>query len=158
MDVSEREYFRYLRDHPAPAPFIGPPVRSKVNGAWTIAIARRVSGAGGEFLGIVASYVEARYFEDFYQAINTNKGESIGLFRHDGTVLARYPHIEKMIGEKISTKSPWYENVASGGGLGYGVDIQTSDNPVTPAWSRSVFNGLAQVMVQSTKEAGEIKL
>jgi PAS domain-containing protein len=116
MDVSEREYFRHLRDHPAPAPFIGPPVRSKVNGAWTIAIARRVSGPGGEFLGIVASFVEARYFEDFYQAINTNKGESIGLFRHDGTVLARYPHIEKMIGEKISTKSPWYENVASGGG------------------------------------------
>jgi beta-galactosidase len=50
------------------------------------------------------------------------------------------------------------QNVASGGGLGYGVDIQTSDNPVAPAWSRSVFNGLAQVIVQSTKEPGEIKL
>ena len=26
------------------------------------------------------------------------------------------------------------------------------------AWSRSVFNGLAQVMVQSTRQPGEIKL
>jgi beta-galactosidase len=28
----------------------------------------------------------------------------------------------------------------------------------SPAWSRSLFNGLAQVIVQSTKDAGEIKL
>jgi beta-galactosidase len=27
-----------------------------------------------------------------------------------------------------------------------------------PAWQRSLFNGLVQVIVQSTKEAGEIKL
>lgn len=27
-----------------------------------------------------------------------------------------------------------------------------------PQWKRSVFNGLAQVIVQSTREAGDIKL
>ena len=27
-----------------------------------------------------------------------------------------------------------------------------------PQWSRSLFNGLAQIIVQSTKDAGEIKL
>ena len=44
------------------------------------------------------------------------------------------------------------------GGLGLGVDIQTSENPATLPWSRSLFNGLAQIIVQSTKAAGEIKL
>jgi beta-galactosidase len=30
--------------------------------------------------------------------------------------------------------------------------------PPPPAWSRSAFNGLAQVIVQSAKSAGEIQL
>jgi hypothetical protein len=30
--------------------------------------------------------------------------------------------------------------------------------PTTLSWSRSLFNGLAQVIVQSTRDAGEIKL
>ena len=65
-------------------------------------LTRRVSGPNGEFLGIVAGVAELRYFEDFYQAIST-EGESVSLFRHDGTILARYPRVEKMIGEKISS-------------------------------------------------------
>jgi beta-galactosidase len=36
------------------------------------------------------------------------------------------------------------------------VDIITK--PGELPWSRSLFNGLAQIIVQSTKEAGEIKL
>ncbi len=35
--------------------------------------------------------------------------------------------------------------------------ISTRDNP-SPKWSRSLFNGLAQVLVQSTQATGEIKL
>ncbi len=35
--------------------------------------------------------------------------------------------------------------------------ISSSETP-SPVWQRSLFNGLAQVIVQSTKEAGEIKL
>jgi PAS domain S-box-containing protein len=115
LDISDREYFRYPRDHPSAAPYIGPPVRSKINGAWTIVIARSVSGAAGEFLGVVAGYIEARYFEDFYRAVSTENGESISLFRSDGTLLARFPRIEKMIGDKISPDSPWYTQATSGG-------------------------------------------
>ena len=47
LDASDREYFRHLRDHNATEAFIGPPIRSKVTGAWTITIARRVSGPNG---------------------------------------------------------------------------------------------------------------
>jgi len=44
------------------------------------------------------------------------------------------------------------------GGINKGVALQFADKPVAVAWSRSVFNGLAQIIVQSTKEPGEIKL
>jgi PAS domain S-box-containing protein len=116
VDVSDREYFRYLRDHNSTDAFVGPPIRSKVNREWTITIARRVNGPQGEFLGIVAGYVRARYFQDFYQAISDKDGQSISLFRLDGVLISRHPNIDGMIGEKLSTASPWYENLARGGG------------------------------------------
>ena len=116
VDVSDREYFRYLRDHNSTEAFVGPPIRSRVNGEWTITIARRVNGPQGEFLGIVVGYVRARYFEDFYQAISHRDGQSISLFRRDGVLISRHPNIDGMIGEKLSSGSPWYENLARGGG------------------------------------------
>lgn len=116
VDVSDREYFRYLRDHSSTDAFVGPPIRSKVNGEWTITIARRVNGPHGEFLGIVAAYVRASYFEDFYKAISDRNGQAISLFRRDGELISRHPNIEGMIGQKLSSASPWYENLARGGG------------------------------------------
>ena len=49
-------------------------------------------------------------------------------------------------------------NADAGGGLVLGVNLEFITQPVAPAWSRSLFNGLAQVIVQSSREPGEIKL
>jgi beta-galactosidase len=49
-------------------------------------------------------------------------------------------------------------NESGPGGLNPDVNVELIGKPVANAWSRSVFNGLAQVLVQSTKDAGEIKL
>jgi beta-galactosidase len=50
------------------------------------------------------------------------------------------------------------ENYSSSGGINKGVTLRMQDKPVLPEWKRSVFNGLAQIIVQSTKEPGAIKL
>jgi beta-galactosidase len=44
------------------------------------------------------------------------------------------------------------------GGINLGVALETRQNPPPPQWRRSAFNGLAQLIVQSTKQAGEIRL
>jgi beta-galactosidase len=49
-------------------------------------------------------------------------------------------------------------NESGTGGLSPDVNVELTGRPVAAAWSRSVFNGLAQILVQSTKDAGEIKL
>jgi PAS domain S-box-containing protein len=116
LDAADREYFRYLRDHNVSDAFIGPPVRNKVNGEWTITIAHRINGPNGEFLGVATAYIEAHYFADFYKAISARDGESISLFRRDGTLISRFPDLDAKIGEKISTASPWYKTLADGGG------------------------------------------
>jgi beta-galactosidase len=50
-----------------------------------------------------------------------------------------------------------YNGVAQGG-LNPNVNVQIIGHATTPPWARSLFNGLAQIIVQSTKDAGEIKL
>jgi beta-galactosidase len=49
-------------------------------------------------------------------------------------------------------------NESSNGGLNPNVNVELIGQPLAVDWSRSVFNGLAQIMVQSSKDAGEIKL
>ena len=50
-----------------------------------------------------------------------------------------------------------YNGVAQGG-LNPNVNVQIIGHVTTPPWARSLFNGLAQVIVQSSKDANEIKL
>jgi PAS domain S-box-containing protein len=116
IDASDRDFFKYLRDNDDPGAFIGKPVVNRYTGAWTIMLARRVSAPDGTFLGVVAGVVEARYFVDFYKAVTTDKGGSIGLLRDDGMLLARYPAIDDMIGTRLSVASPLYARIAEGGG------------------------------------------
>jgi beta-galactosidase len=49
-------------------------------------------------------------------------------------------------------------NQEGSGGLDLDVNLELISNPVPTAWSRSLFNGLAEVIVQSTKDAGGINL
>jgi hypothetical protein len=49
-------------------------------------------------------------------------------------------------------------NGSGAGGVNKGVTLLFQEKPELPVWKRSVFNGLAQVIVQSTGQPGEILL
>jgi beta-galactosidase len=49
-------------------------------------------------------------------------------------------------------------NESNNGGLNPDVNVELMGKPADVDWSRSLFNGLAQVIVQSSREAGELKL
>nr|WP_281414948.1 hybrid sensor histidine kinase/response regulator [Azospirillum picis] len=91
VNVSDRDYFSYLRDHDTPEPFISEPVRNRGTGTWTIYLARRVSGPGGRFVGLVLGAIELSYFEGLYKALQPDGDGSISLWRRDGILLARHP-------------------------------------------------------------------
>jgi PAS domain-containing protein len=116
IDTSDRDFYAYWRDHDDALPFVGEPVVNKVTGAWVLTLMRRIDGPQGEFRGIVLGVIQIAYFEDFYRAISNGEGQTISLFRRDGTVLARYPHLERVMGERVPAASPWYRALAAGGG------------------------------------------
>src|SRR5205823_2786337 len=64
----------------------------------------------------ILSAIDIRYLEDFFRAIGPRNNASVALFRRDGTMLARDPHIETMVGGTLPADSPFYARVAEGGG------------------------------------------
>ena len=49
-------------------------------------------------------------------------------------------------------------NWGAAAGLNQGVELRLVDQPPAPAWSRSTFNGLAQIIVRTTKQPGSLAL
>jgi signal transduction histidine kinase len=91
VDVSDRDYFRALKDAANLKTYISAPAHNRLTGTWTIFLAHRVTAANGDFLGLILGAIEMPYFEDFYRAISPGEGSSISLQRLDGVMLARFP-------------------------------------------------------------------
>jgi beta-galactosidase len=49
-------------------------------------------------------------------------------------------------------------NYGAAAGLNQGVELRLHDEPPAPAWSRSTLNGLAQIIVRTTKQPGALVL
>src|SRR3974390_2537227 len=52
VSVATRDYFQALKSDAAPAAFLSAPVQNRSDGTWTIYLARRITGANGEFIGV----------------------------------------------------------------------------------------------------------
>jgi diguanylate cyclase (GGDEF)-like protein len=76
-----------------------------------------VTGPNGEFLGAVGRGIEPANFEKFFASLALGDDAVISMFHRDGTMLARYPHVESMIGGNF-LKAPLFQNVLSKAGQG----------------------------------------
>jgi diguanylate cyclase (GGDEF)-like protein/PAS domain S-box-containing protein len=90
-DISDRDFFRVLKANANLKYSVSEPIQNRTTYTWTIYLAHRVSGANGEFLGLILGAIEMQYFEDFYRAISPSESSSIGIQRLDGVMLARFP-------------------------------------------------------------------
>jgi diguanylate cyclase (GGDEF)-like protein len=101
-DLSDRTYFDKLKSDPQLTSFVSEPIRNRGTGTWTIYLVRKVSGPNGEFLGEILGGMQLQNFEDFYQSIALGDTSAINLFRRDGVLLARYPHVDPSIGRSFA--------------------------------------------------------
>jgi signal transduction histidine kinase len=116
LNLSDRDYFRYLRDHNDPGVLVSGPVKTRITNKWVMFIVRRINGPRGMFLGLAVGLIQTQYLEDFYATISILPGEYVTLVRRDGIVVAGQPDIENRRGKQIPVQSPWYDRVADGGG------------------------------------------
>jgi PAS domain-containing protein len=79
------------------------PVHSRITGVWTTVIARKITGPNGEFLGVIGRGIEPAHFERFFGSVALGSGAAIAMHHRDGTLLARYPHVDEMIGKNFKS-------------------------------------------------------
>jgi diguanylate cyclase (GGDEF)-like protein/PAS domain S-box-containing protein len=102
LKVPDQDPSEVFKSDPQLTFFVGKPLRGPAIKNWVVPIARKFTGPKGEFLGVVLGIVELQYFEQFFKAIAIAPNSSIALFRHDGTLLARYPHQKSSVGQSFS--------------------------------------------------------
>jgi diguanylate cyclase (GGDEF)-like protein/PAS domain S-box-containing protein len=103
VGIADREFFKQLKSAPAAEPFAMQLVQGRFSQAWATVFARKVMGPHGEFLGVVTRAITPASFEKFFASVTLAPGASISMHQRDATLLARYPHVEDMIGRNLRT-------------------------------------------------------
>jgi signal transduction histidine kinase/AmiR/NasT family two-component response regulator len=112
INLADRDYFLHHQSSAANDEFVSNPVRNKGNGKWTFYLSRRISGAGGEFLGVVLIGVSVENIVQFHEKVAKHLGEnaSISLIRDDLMLISRWPFKHDAIG-KISQTGAAYKMI-----------------------------------------------
>jgi diguanylate cyclase (GGDEF)-like protein len=117
INIADRDFFVVLKAHAAQTMFISEPIKARTTGEWTVYIAHSVAGPGGEFLGIIQGAVKLSYFEQLYHAVASGPDSSIALYRRDGNLIARYPHIDITAGLSLA-KGEYFRGLETTGASG----------------------------------------
>ncbi|MBR0843789.1 EAL domain-containing protein [Bradyrhizobium liaoningense] len=115
INVSSRAYFQTFKSDPMAEPVILESVRSFIIGKWTTIVARRLSGADGTFLGAMVRRIDPDSYQQYFASVTLAEGTAISLFDREGKMLARYPHLEELIGRSFKD-APLMQKVLSKGG------------------------------------------
>ena len=103
VNIADRPYFKSFKYDPQSQKMLIEPVLSRITGVWTTVIARKVTGPHGEFLGTIGRGIEPANFEKFFSTIALGEGSAISMHHRNGTLMARYPHVQEMIGKNFKT-------------------------------------------------------
>ncbi len=101
VNVADRAYFQTFRHDPDAPDVLIEPLYSRISGAWTILIVRKIVGPNGEFMGVVGRGIEPANFEKFFESAVLGESTTISMLHRDGTMLARYPHSSELMGRNF---------------------------------------------------------
>ncbi|HEY3915113.1 MAG TPA: beta-galactosidase GalA [Verrucomicrobiae bacterium] len=91
--------------------------------------------------------------DDGWVYINGHRvGESHDWNAHPSFELCKYLH------EGANAIAVVVHNNDGPGGINKGISLEVAEKPIQPQWKRSVFNGLAEIIVQSSKDPGTLGL
>ncbi len=94
-----------------PRMHIGEPFRDPDN-RWVAMMTRRLLAPEGQFAGIAIAYLNLAYFQDFYEAVDLAENGAIQLHHRNGTVLARFPRADKVVGLNYAREPPFADVLA----------------------------------------------
>ena len=103
--ITDRRYFQeFMSGKPTPDVIVEPVV-SRVTKVWTTVFARKIIGRKGEIIGFAVRGVEPSHFEDFVASLALDSDTAISMIHRDGTVIARYPKDDRLIGQNVANSA-----------------------------------------------------
>ena len=147
VNVSDRDYFKALKADPNLESFVSIPVQNRGDGTWDIYLARRLNDPNGEFMGLILGAISLQYFENFYGATSLGEGSSVSLVREDGTLLARFPHSDRI---GAATEGAIQRALAAGGIIR---EPRSSDHKMTLRSAQTLSNYPLSIMATETEES-----
>ncbi len=113
-DRSDEEYFTVHRDNPNAGLFISRPMLHR--SAYAIVLSRRITGADGSFLGVVAGSIRFSYFHELFDHLSLDVDDTITVLRRDRTIIMRRPFDLDVIGKNLGERPSWNPaNLKEGG-------------------------------------------
>ncbi|MEH2494363.1 two-component system NtrC family sensor kinase [Bradyrhizobium sp. AZCC 1678] len=113
IDFSDRDYFRAHAAAGDIGTYIGEALKPRppYQGAAFFGVSRRRPSEDGGFAGVLQASVFPEYFENYYARIGREPGSYFVLGRTDGTVLARFPTVDRDI--RLDPKGPIGKAIAA---------------------------------------------
>ena len=105
VNVADRPYFRTFRYDPNAPELLVEPLHSRISGAWTILIVRKIASSNGAFIGAIGRGIEPANFERFFETVALGPSATIAMLHRDGTLLARYPRSGELTGRNFKNGS-----------------------------------------------------
>ncbi|WP_213736317.1 EAL domain-containing protein [Bradyrhizobium sp. dw_411] len=112
VNVSDRNYFKAFKAGIAPTQTLIELLHSRISHQWSIVVSHALVSNDGSFLGVISRGIGPANLEAFLATVSLADGEAISIVHRDGTLLARYPHIDAMIGRSFK-QAPVFQQVLS---------------------------------------------
>ncbi|MEH2528525.1 MULTISPECIES: bifunctional diguanylate cyclase/phosphodiesterase [unclassified Bradyrhizobium] len=138
--VTDRRYFQeFISGKPTPDVIVEPVV-SRVTKVWTTVFARKITGRQGEIIGFAVRGVEPSHFEDFVASLALDSDTAISMIHRDGTIIARYPRDDKLIGHNVANTDAFQRALALDGSVsGRFISARLSEDKVGAVKSMKHF-------------------
>src|SRR6202034_348936 len=101
VSITDRSFFNAFNSGTATTPILIELVPGRFAEGFAIVFAHKVVGPHGEFLGVVTRAIAPSSFEKYFESMVLGDGAAITMYLRDGTLLARYPHVERLIGRNF---------------------------------------------------------
>ena len=115
--ITDRRYFQEFTSSAATPDVLVEAVVSRVTKVWTTLFARKIIGRKGEIIGFAVRGVEPSHFEDFVASLALDNGTAISMIHRDGTVIARYPKDDRLIGQNVANSTGFQRALTEDGNL-----------------------------------------
>lgn len=114
--LGDREHFR-IHQQPGYGDrlFVSAPLFGRRSSNWTIQLTRRIESKG-QFKGVVVISISPEYLARQLARFNLGSGDTIAIFRADGTYLSRTPNLGEYMGKTVRADRPFLGEKAPANG------------------------------------------